>query len=177
MTHYDHSLSRRGLLAAGGGRRRGLPPRRGVGSGRGDAPQCELRSDARTLQGDQRRLRRVLEDQDRPDGRCEAEPRRLRRADPGRDRRPAGRRRHPGLAADIDEIATRAKLLPANWQSRLPNNSTPYTSTIVFLVRKGNPWKIRDWPDLTKAGIGVITPNPKTSGGARWAYLAAYAMA
>ena len=79
------------------------------------------------------------------------------------------------LAADIDEIAARAKLLPANWQSRLPNNSTPYTSTIVFLVRKGNPWKIRDWPDLVKPGVGVITPNPKTSGGARWAYLAAYA--
>jgi sulfate transport system substrate-binding protein len=78
------------------------------------------------------------------------------------------------LAADIDEIALRAKLLPANWQSRLPQNSTPYTSTIVFLVRKGNPWKIRDWPDLIKPGIGVITPNPKTSGGARWGYLAAY---
>jgi sulfate/thiosulfate transport system substrate-binding protein len=78
------------------------------------------------------------------------------------------------LAADIDEIAQRAKLLPANWQSRLPNNSSPYASTIVFLVRKGNPWKIRDWPDLVKTGIGVITPNPKTSGGARWAYLAAY---
>jgi sulfate transport system substrate-binding protein len=79
------------------------------------------------------------------------------------------------LAADIDEIAARAKLLPPNWQSRLPNNSTPYTSTIVFLVRKGNPWKIKDWGDLIKPGIGVITPNPKTSGGARWAYLAAYA--
>jgi sulfate transport system substrate-binding protein len=79
------------------------------------------------------------------------------------------------LAADIDEIAARAKLLPPNWQSRLPNNSTPYTSTIVFLVRKGNPWKIRDWPDLIKPGIGVIASNPKTSGGARWAYLAAYA--
>jgi sulfate/thiosulfate-binding protein len=79
------------------------------------------------------------------------------------------------LAADIDEIATRAKLLPANWQSRLPNNSTPYTSTIVFLVRKGNPWKIRDWPDLVKPGIDVIASNPKTSGGARWAYLAAWA--
>ncbi len=79
------------------------------------------------------------------------------------------------LAADIDEIALRGKLLPANWQSRLPNNSTPYTSTIVFLVRKGNPWKIRDWPDLIKPGVGVITANPKTSGGARWAYLAAWA--
>ena len=81
------------------------------------------------------------------------------------------------LAADIDEISARAKLLPANWQSRLPNNSTPYTSTIVFLVRKGNPWKIRDWPDLVKSGVAVITPNPKTSGGARWAYLAAWAYA
>lgn len=81
------------------------------------------------------------------------------------------------LAYDIDEIATRAKLLPANWQSRLPNNSAPYTSTIVFLVRKGNPWKIRDWGDLIKPGIQVITPNPKTSGGARWNYLAAYAWA
>jgi sulfate transport system substrate-binding protein len=79
------------------------------------------------------------------------------------------------LAADIDEIAARARLLPANWQSRLPNNSTPYTSTIVFLVRRGNPRKIRDWPDLIKPGVGVITPNPKTSGAARWAYLAAYA--
>src|SRR5579862_8589607 len=81
------------------------------------------------------------------------------------------------LAGDIDEIAARAKLLPANWQSRLPNNSTPYTSTILFLVRKGNPKGIRDWADLVKPGVGVITPNPKTSGGARWAYLAAYAQA
>jgi sulfate/thiosulfate-binding protein len=78
------------------------------------------------------------------------------------------------LAGDIDEIAARAKLLPANWQSRLPYNSTPYTSTIVFLVRKGNPKAIRDWSDLVKPGVAVITPNPKTSGGARWAYLAAY---
>ncbi|WP_421736328.1 sulfate ABC transporter substrate-binding protein [Caulobacter sp.] len=81
------------------------------------------------------------------------------------------------LAYDIDEIAAKAKLLPANWQSRLPNNSTPYTSTIVFLVRKGNPWKIRDWGDLIKDGVDVITPNPKTSGGARWNYLAAWAWA
>jgi sulfate transport system substrate-binding protein len=81
------------------------------------------------------------------------------------------------LASDIDEIAAKAKLLPANWQSRLPNNSTPYTSTIVFLVRKGNPWKIRDWGDLVRPGIDVITPNPKTSGGARWNYLAAWAWA
>ena len=79
------------------------------------------------------------------------------------------------LAADIDEIAARAKLLPANWQSRLPNNSTPYTSTVVFLVKKGNPWKIHDWPDLIRPGVSIIASNPKTSGGARWAYLAAYA--
>ena len=81
------------------------------------------------------------------------------------------------LAYDIDAIARQAKLLPADWQKRLPNNSTPYTSTIVFLVRKGNPKRIKDWDDLVKAGISVVTPNPKTSGGARWAYLAAYAYA
>jgi len=81
------------------------------------------------------------------------------------------------LAYDIDEIAQRAKVLPKNWQSRLPNNSSPYTSTICFLVRKGNPWKINDWDDLIKPGISVITPNPKTSGGARWNYLAAWAWA
>jgi sulfate/thiosulfate-binding protein len=81
------------------------------------------------------------------------------------------------LAADVDAIATRGKLLPVNWESRLPNNSAPYTSTIVFLVRKGNPRKIKDWGDLIKPGIGVITPNPRTSGGARWNYLAAWAWA
>lgn len=81
------------------------------------------------------------------------------------------------LAYDIDAIAQKAQLLPASWQKRLAENSTPYTSTIVFLVRKGNPWKIHDWPDLVKPGIHVITPNPKTSGGARWAYLAAWAYA
>ncbi|MBF6023382.1 sulfate ABC transporter substrate-binding protein [Lysobacter niastensis] len=81
------------------------------------------------------------------------------------------------LAADIDAIAANAKLLPANWQTRLPHNSSPYTSTIVFLVRKGNPKQIRDWGDLAKDGVAVITPNPKTSGGARWNYLAAWAWA
>jgi sulfate/thiosulfate-binding protein len=81
------------------------------------------------------------------------------------------------LAYDIDEIAERAKLLPSNWQSRLPRNSSPYTSTIVFLVRKGNPKNIRDWSDVVKPGIAVITPNPKTSGGARWNYLAAWGYA
>ena len=81
------------------------------------------------------------------------------------------------LAYDIDEIAARGKLLAADWQKRLAHNSSPYTSTIVFLVRKGNPWKIKDWNDLAKPGIGVITPNPKTSGGARWNYLAAWAYA
>jgi sulfate/thiosulfate-binding protein len=81
------------------------------------------------------------------------------------------------LAGDIDGIAAQGKLLPLNWQSRLPYNSAPYTSTIVFLVRKGNPKGIKDWGDLAKPGIGVITPNPKTSGGARWNHLAAYAWA
>ncbi|WP_336000264.1 sulfate ABC transporter substrate-binding protein [Acinetobacter johnsonii] len=81
------------------------------------------------------------------------------------------------LAADIDVIAEKAKLLPTNWQKKLPNNSTPYTSTIVFLVRKGNPQSIKDWGDLVKPGVGIITPNPKTSGGARWNYLAAWAWA
>ena len=81
------------------------------------------------------------------------------------------------LAYDIDAIAKQAKLLPADWQKRLPNNSTPYTSTIVFLVRKGNPKGIKDWNDVVKKGVSVITANPKTSGGARWAYLAAWAYA
>jgi sulfate/thiosulfate transport system substrate-binding protein len=81
------------------------------------------------------------------------------------------------LAADIDAIAAQGKLLPINWQSRFPDNSSPYTSTIVFLVRKGNPQGIRDWSDLIKPGVSVITPNPKTSGGARWNYLAAWAWA
>jgi sulfate transport system substrate-binding protein len=80
------------------------------------------------------------------------------------------------LAYDIDAIAKRG-LIAANWQSRLPNNSTPFTSTIVFLVRKGNPKRIHDWPDLIKPGVQVITPNPKTSGGARWNYLAAWEFA
>jgi sulfate/thiosulfate transport system substrate-binding protein len=81
------------------------------------------------------------------------------------------------LAYDIDSIADKAGLLPRDWQKRLPDNSTPYTSTIVFLVRKGNPKGIKDWPDLIKPGVKVITPNPKTSGGARWNYLAAYGWA
>jgi sulfate/thiosulfate-binding protein len=81
------------------------------------------------------------------------------------------------LAADIDAIAKQGKLLPLNWQSQLPDNSSPYTSTIVFLVRKGNPKGIHDWQDLARPGIAVITPNPKTSGGARWNYLAAWAWA
>jgi sulfate/thiosulfate-binding protein len=81
------------------------------------------------------------------------------------------------LAYDIDALVKQGKLLPANWQSRLPNNSSPYTSTIVFLVRKGNPKKIKDWGDLARSGVSVITPNPKTSGGARWNHLAAYAWA
>lgn len=81
------------------------------------------------------------------------------------------------LAYDIDEISEKARLLPADWQKRLDHNSAPYTSTIVFLVRKGNPKHIKDWDDLIKPGVSVITPNPKTSGGARWNYLAAWAYA
>ncbi|HJT98577.1 MAG TPA: sulfate ABC transporter substrate-binding protein [Rhodanobacteraceae bacterium] len=81
------------------------------------------------------------------------------------------------LAYDIDALAAHGGLVPADWQKRLPGNSAPYTSTIVFLVRKGNPKRIRDWDDLVRPGIGVITPNPKTSGGARWNYLAAWGFA
>jgi len=81
------------------------------------------------------------------------------------------------LAYDIDALAEKAKLLPADWQKRLPHNSTPYTSTIVLLVRKGNPKGIKDWNDLIKPGVSVVVANPKTSGGARWAYLAAYGYA
>lgn len=81
------------------------------------------------------------------------------------------------LAYDIDAIAEKAKLFPTTWQEKFPHNSSPYSSTIVFLVKKGNPKAIRDWSDLVKDGVQVITPNPKTSGGARWNYLAAYAYA
>ncbi|PTY00048.1 hypothetical protein DB346_18175 [Verrucomicrobia bacterium LW23] len=81
------------------------------------------------------------------------------------------------LASDIDLIAEKSKLLPADWQKKLADNSSPYTSTIVFLVRKGNPKALKDWDDIVKPGISVITPNPKTSGGARWNYLAAWAFA
>ncbi len=81
------------------------------------------------------------------------------------------------LAYDIDAIAEKSKLLPKDWQKRLPYNSSPYTSTIVFLVRKGNPKGIKDWDDLVKPGVSVVTPNPKTSGGARWNYLAAWGYA
>ena len=81
------------------------------------------------------------------------------------------------LAYDIDALHDKGRLVPADWQKRLPNNAAPYTSTIVFLVRKGNPKQIRDWVDLAKTGVDVVTPNPKTSGGARWNYLAAWAYA
>lgn len=81
------------------------------------------------------------------------------------------------LAYDIDAVSSQGKLIPSNWQARLPANSAPYTSTIVFLVRKGNPKHIRDWGDLARPGVAVITPSPKTSGGARWNYLAAWAWA
>jgi sulfate/thiosulfate transport system substrate-binding protein len=81
------------------------------------------------------------------------------------------------LSYDIDAIASQSKLLPSNWQTRLPHNSAPFTSSIVFLVRKGNPKHIRDWDDLARPGISVVTPNPKTSGGARWNYLALWGYA
>jgi sulfate/thiosulfate transport system substrate-binding protein len=81
------------------------------------------------------------------------------------------------LAADIDAISAKTTKIPADWQKRLPHNSAPYTSTIVFLVRKGNPKGIKDWDDLVKTGVSVVTPNPKTSGGARWNYLAAWGYA
>ena len=103
---------------------------------------------------------------------------RHRQANRGRGRgraRPAGRA--PALASDIDAIASRSDLLPKDWQRRLPHNSAPYTSTIVFVVRKGNPKGVRDWSDLIKPGIQIVTPNPKTSGGARWNYLAAWGYA
>jgi sulfate/thiosulfate transport system substrate-binding protein len=81
------------------------------------------------------------------------------------------------LAADVDQIAAQGKLLPVNWEERLPDHSAPYTSTIVFLVRKGNPKGVKDWGDLARPGVSVITPNPRTSGGARWNYLAGWAWA
>src|SRR6185295_1263594 len=81
------------------------------------------------------------------------------------------------LAYDVDSVSRIGKLMAPDWQKRLPDNSAPYTSTIVFLARKGNPWKIHDWNDLIKPGIQIVVPNPKTSGGARWAYLAAWAYA
>ena len=81
------------------------------------------------------------------------------------------------LAYDVDQLAEKGRLIPKDWQKRLPHNSSPYTSTVVLLVRKGNPKNIKDWDDLIKPGVSVITPNPKTSGGARWNYLAAWAFA
>ena len=81
------------------------------------------------------------------------------------------------LAYDVDQLYEKAKLIPKDWQKRLGHNSSPYTSTIVLLVRKGNPKGIKDWDDLIKPGVSVVTPNPKTSGGARWNYLAAWAFA
>lgn len=81
------------------------------------------------------------------------------------------------LSYDVDQLYQKAKLIPENWQARLPENSAPYTSTMLFLVRKGNPQGIKDWDDLVKPGVSIVTPNPKTSGGARWNYLAAWGYA
>ena len=143
-----------------------------------DAAERVVRPDARALRGLQRGVRRVLE------GRRPARTSTIKQSHGGSGKQ--ARTVIDGLQADvvtlalaydIDALAKQGKLLPANWQTRLPNNSSPYTSTIVFLVRKGNPKKIKDWGDLAQAGVAVITPNPKTSGGARWNYLAAWAWA
>ena len=148
------------------------------GTGPDHAAQRLLRSDARALPGLQRRLRQALEGEDRRDGHDQAVARRLGQAGARRHRRARGRRRdaraRPATSSSCDK---NGDLIPADWQKRLPNNSAPYTSTIVFLVRKGNPKGIKDWSDLAKAGVEVITPNPKTSGGARWNYLAAWGYA
>ena len=147
-------------------------------SGSGHAAERVLRPDARALRGLQRGVREVLE------GRRPARTSTIKQSHGGSGKQ--ARTVIDGLPADvvtlalaydIDALVTQGKLLPANWQSRLPNNSSPYTSTIVFLVRKGNPKGIKDWGDLAKPGVSVITPNPKTSGGARWNYLAAWAWA
>ena len=155
------------LTAAYGGTARAL--RRG----RRHDPERLLRSDPRALSRVRRRVRQILEGQDRPD------------RDDSTSHGGSGSQARAvidgleadvvtlALAFDIDAIAN-AGLTDKGWQKRLPNNSTPYTSTIVFLVRKGNPKGIKDWSDLVKPGIQVITPNPKTSGGAQWNYLAAW---
>ena len=120
----------------------------------------------------------ALESEDRPGRRHQAVARRFGQAGPRGDRRLAGRRgdawRWPTIST---RLRTTAHQIDAGWQTRLPDNSTPYTSTIVFLVRKGNPKGIQDWPDVIRKGVSVITPNPKTSGGARWNYLAAWGYA
>ena len=164
--------------SAKGGRPGG--PRGGVFRGVVSLPAAQrlLRPDARALPGLQRRLRQVLEGEDRPERHHQAVARRLRQAGARRDRRPRGRRGHAGARLRHRRDRRQgASCCPADWQKRLPNNSSPYTSTIVFLVRKGNPKGIKDWDDLVKPGVAVITPNPKTSGGARWNYLAAWGYA
>ena len=152
----------------------GLLPPRHV---RGQTPQCFLLADTRALRRLQRRLREVLEKKTGQTvqvsmsyGGSELQARSVAEGLSADVVTLA-------LAADIDVIAQQGKLLPLNWQTRLPDDSSPYTSTIVFLVRKGNPKNIRDWSDLIKPGVSVITPNPKTSGGARWNFLAAWAWA
>ena len=142
-----------------------------------ETAQRFVRSDARALPGHQRRIRQTMEGQDGSG--CEISQ---SHGGSGKQARSVidGLQADVvtlGLAYDIDSIAEHAHLLPANWQTRLPNNSTPYTSTIVFLVRHGNPKHIKDWDDLVRSGVSVIAPNPKSSGGARWAYLAAWGYA
>ena len=147
------------------------------GAARPRAPQRLLRSHARALRRRQRSVRQRVEGEDAASREDQAVARRVGQASARGHRRPRGRRGDAGLAYDIDSIADKGQLLPEDWQKRLPNNSSPYTSTIGSSVRKGNPKQIKNWDDLVKPGVKVITPNPKTSGGARWNYLAAWGYA
>ena len=144
---------------------------------RGQAAQRLLRPDARALPGLQRRLRQVLEGEDRAGRHGPAVARRLRQAGALGHRRPRGRRRHAGARLRHRRHREGRPARRRTGRRGCRNNSAPYTSTIVFLVRKGNPKKIKDWDDLARPGVSVITPNPKTSGGARWNYLAAWGYA
>jgi ABC-type amino acid transport substrate-binding protein len=119
----------------------------------------------------------ALEGQDRPGRDDQAIARRLGQAGALHHRRAGGRCGHAGLAGDTDALHTNGGWIPKDWQKRLPHNSSPYTSTIVLVVRAGNPKGIKDWDDLIRPDVKVITPNPKTSGGARWNYLAAWEFA
>ena len=160
-------------VVAGASRRRGARGRRAAG---GQAPQRLLRPDPRAVRRGERRVRREVEGEDRPGRRGEAVARRLGQAGALSHRRARGRRGHarPRLRHRRDRAA---RAPPDGLAEAPPHEAAPYTSTIVFLVRKGNPKGLKSWDDLVKPGVQVITPNPKTSGGARWNYLAAWAHA